>query len=352
MRKLTKFAGVALLVSGLASLSATAGEPIIGPTDKGKSSPAAEINKSAARDLFNLREKAPGPSPLDVLNVHVTIPRKPLDGREEKRERLRRLEKENWMVVGQGELQQEEEDKNFLGVRDYSLDDLEKDDAGNLMFRDLNKDDNKRMPGQFRSSVDGRRQLGQRQVSGQERQRTEDTDVRLRQDQEKNARVAPHIVSELNLGNAFDAKPSGGDSLSPKFNKSDLTLYELLNSDNTPDAAREQARREEFRNFLNNPTAASPLSGPSDPINFRGDLTRQPVNPTTPQPFGANAAPAATPFGSSPGLARPSSSPFSPGASSFAPARPATFGSDSFLTPPETARSKAPLTFDPPKRKF
>src|SRR5438093_58853 len=140
-----------------------AGEAIIIPGEKSKAGPVPENRTAAPREIFRLRDTGPGVSPLDVLGTPVSPDQqKRLDPKEEKRRRLQALEKKNWMVVNPGELQAEEDDRNFLNVRDYSLDGLEKEDqSGNLMFRSL-KDDNRRVPGQFRSSSDTQaRQPGQ-----------------------------------------------------------------------------------------------------------------------------------------------------------------------------------------------
>ena len=78
-------------------------------------------------------------------------------------------------------------------------------------------------------------------------------------------------------------------------------MQTLLNPGASPEAMREQqTKRDEFRNFLDNPKLGSPFAGPSDPINSRGDLTRQPVNPTMPQSLGGDT------------VNRPNRSPFVP----------------------------------------
>src|SRR4030095_5602077 len=137
-----------------------AGESIIVPGEKAKSPPPGDGKALAPREVFRLRDLGSGSSPLDGILIPET--KKRLDPKEEKRRRLQELEKKNWMVVEQGELQAEENQKNFLNVRDYSLANLEKrDESGNLMFRPLSKDDNRRIPGQFRSSP-GDAQAGQR----------------------------------------------------------------------------------------------------------------------------------------------------------------------------------------------
>jgi hypothetical protein len=240
------------------------------------------------------------------------------------------------MIVGQGELQAEEEEKNFLNVRDYSLDGIEKqDETGNLMFRPLSKDDTRRIPGQFRSPGDNARQPARSTAA-----REEDESQNFSRP-EKDPQLGAHMSSELNFRSLFETKQAGSDSLTPKFNKSELTLHSLLNSGGTETTREQQARREEFRNFLNKP--ANPLAGPSDPINSRDLTGRQPLNPTMPQPLGGRA------FGSSPGINRPDA--LSLGLPRVNSTRPG-FSPSSFLTPQDPARGaqRPPLNMEP--RKF
>lgn len=320
----------------MGALCADAGEAIVVPTEKGKPGPSQAASKAAARDLFKFRDIAPSGTPFDALAVPL-MPEKrtPLDPKEEKRRKLERLERENWMVVGQGELQAEEEEKNFLNVRDYSLDDLDKDNNGNLMFRDLKKDGT-RHPGQFRSSTDAARQASQRVAVSSEGE----ADARR---PERDPRLGSHMSSELNLQKMFEPRQTG-DSLSPRFHKSDLTLQGLLNSGGNTELTRgQQARREEFRSFLDKPAGANPLAGRSDPINSRSDFTRQPFNPTMPQssPYGAGS------FGSASSLTRPGSS--------FGgyPSAGANSANGSLFNSQNDSRTAKPAaTLEPPRRRF
>ena len=156
----------------LAGFVGNAGEPIIIPGEKQKTPPPALDKKLPSRDVFRFGDKLSAPSGFDVL----TVPVMPLDPREQKRRKLERLERENWMVVGKGELQSEEDKKSFLNVRDYSLEGLEKEDSrGNLMFRNLDKDENQRFPGQFRSSKEPLRPPNQRPGQAEEDDESKDT---------------------------------------------------------------------------------------------------------------------------------------------------------------------------------
>jgi len=330
LRAKTWLVTIVTLLAGLtATSSVRAGEAIIVPGNKSKTAPSVET-RAAPREVFRLRDT--DSLPFDALMV-IPEKNKKLDPKEEKRRRLQQLEQKNWMIVGQGELQAEEEDKNFLNVREYSLDGIEKqDESGNLMFRPLSKDDTRRIPGQFRSSADNARQPGRNAAV-----REEDESQNFSRP-EKDPQLGAHMSSELNFRGLFETRQTGNDSLAPKFNKSELTLHSLLNSGSTETTREQQARRDEFRNFLNKP--ANPLAGPSDPINSRDLTGRQPLNPTMPQPLGGS------PFGSPPGINRPD-------ALSPLP-RPSAFPESPFSAAQDPARGaqRPTLNMEPPKRKF
>jgi len=336
----------------LAVFVGNAGEPIIIPGEQQKTAPPALDRKLPMRDVFRFGDKLSAPSGFDVLTVPALPGTTLLDPKEQKRRKLERLERENWLVVGKGELQAEEDEKNLFNVRDYSLESLEKEDSrANVIFRGLDKDGNQRdgnqrLPGQFRSSKEPLR------LPGPQEEEAESKDSpRLQREKPKEG---AHVSSELNLKKMFEPRQES-DSLTPRFNKSDLTLQRLLSGGISPEARREQqVRSEEFRNFLDKRGAATPLAGPSDPINFGSDFTRQPINPTTPQPLGGGVAGSANRFGSPSAAPRPGS-PMAggfPTAFAGAPA-PAGFSAGPLLAPKtEPVRPAKQMTFDPPRRKF
>ena len=333
----------------LGAFVGNAGEPIVIPGEKQNAPPPALDKRLPSRDVFRFGDKLGTPSGFDVLTIPMTPRNAPLDPKEQKRRKLERLERENWMVVGKGELQAEEEKKNFLDVRDYSLEDLEKQDSrGNLMFRNVDKDGNPRLPGQFRSSKDPLRPPGARPASEDEEESKDSP-----RSQGSTSKEGAHISSELNFNKMFEPREES-DSLTPRFNKSDL-LKQLLNGGSSPEARREQqARSDEFRNFLDSRGSAAPLAGPRDPINFGGDFTKQPINPTTPQPFGGGALGTGNRFATPSATPRPGS-PLGGGLpTTFAGApTPAGFSAGPLLAPKtEPVRPAKQMTFDPPRRKF
>jgi hypothetical protein len=339
----------AILLTGFIG---NAGEPIIFPGEKQKALPPALDKKLPSRDVFRFGDKLSAPSGFDVLTVPVKPGATPLDPKEQKRRKLERLERENWMVVGKGELQEEEDQKSFLNVRDYSLEGLEKEDStGNLMFRNLDKDkdDNHRHPGQFRSSKEPLRPPAQRPGEGEKEEGSKDTPSQREEEPKEGA----HVSSELNFKKMFEPRQESG-SLTPRFDKSELTLQRLLGGGMSAEARREQqVRSEEFRNFLDNP-GSPPLAGRSDPINFGNDSTRQPVNPTTPQLLGGGNSSSANRFGTPLVTPRPGS-PMAGGIPTTFGAGPASagFSAGPLLAPKtEPARPAKQMTFDPPRRKF
>jgi hypothetical protein len=338
-------ATVLAVLAGLAPLapSVRGGEPIIIPSDKSKTAPATPEKKPLPRDVFRFGERVTPPPSFEIPNLPIMPSTTPLDPREQKRRKLERLERENWMMVDEGELQEEEREKDSLGMRDYSLDGFEKDDArGNLMFRNSNKDSDshQRLPGQPRSPLDkGRPRLLRPEEPEEEREQRDDS------------KQGAHISSQLDLKKMLE--PREGDSLAPKFNKSDLTLQSLLNGGATPDALRDrQERREEFQRFLDRGSATA-ISGPSDPINQRTDFTRQPFNPTMPEPLGGSTPGSGGIFGL-PTMARPGPAAGSLPNAFGSPAPRAGFSATPQITPPPESRgpAKPTLKFEPPRRKF
>src|SRR5687768_5436019 len=186
-RRHARFCAMVTAATLFAAVAGHAGEPIIVPSEKQKAPSSTPDKRVPARDVFRFGDKGGAPSGFDVT-APMAPSATPVGPREQKRRKLDRLERENWMVVGKGELQAEEDAKNFLNVRDYSLEDLEKEDSrGNLMFRSLNKDGNQRTPGQFRSSTDP---LGSRGPRAGENDKGESEDSpRLQREEPK---LGPH----------------------------------------------------------------------------------------------------------------------------------------------------------------
>jgi hypothetical protein len=336
--------GTALL-AGFTELPAHAGEPIVIPSEKGKSAARIPDRKEVPKDVFRFGEKITPPA-FDVMTIPV-LPSTPLDPKEQKRRKLERLERENWMIVDEGELQEEEND--IFNMRDYSLEGLDPDDReGNVMFRRLSKDkdNSQRMPGESRSAPKKSKEqaLLQRRAAEEEEAEAETRD---------NPKQGAHIVGELNLKKMFEPREKA-DSLAPRFNKSDLLQNLLTGKNSTPEAMRErQESREDFQKMLNRGSTPT-LSGRSDPIHQPVDFTRQPFNPTMPQSLGSGTLGSGA-FGATPAMVQPGTPLGGSLPNAFAGSAPrAGFSAGPLITPPPEPRGpeKPTLKFDPPRRKF
>jgi hypothetical protein len=108
------------------------GERIQFPTQKATILP--QTQNKLAKDKLSALERAPSANPYDVIvspgALNSSVPRR--DPKEEKRLEKARLEKENWMILDQGELQEQDDQESAFGLRDYSLE--EEKSAGDLWF--------------------------------------------------------------------------------------------------------------------------------------------------------------------------------------------------------------------------
>jgi hypothetical protein len=180
------------------------------------------------------------------------------------------------MSVLPGELQAEEEEKTFLGVREYELD---KDaDSDNLMFRDLQNErntdngdgrsqrrgskDNPQTTAERNDAEDLERELAARRAARIEAQRTE-------------SQQGSHTVSALDFKGLLANSPL-------ESGRSELSLREVLGGVQQQPNKGQQALRDEFKAFLNGQANSASGSGAlSDPANsWRNDFTRQPMHPT------------------------------------------------------------------------
>lgn len=138
-------------------LTATAGEPIRFSGDKSK--PAPNAPNKFPQERNSTLSSIPSASPLDGLNSPALNSRR-MDPKEEKRMKNAKLEKENWMMVDRGDLQNEDAENEGFGIRDYSGETLEKDQkgAGEIWFGN-NQDRGGKAGSQGRASGSGGRQV-------------------------------------------------------------------------------------------------------------------------------------------------------------------------------------------------
>jgi hypothetical protein len=125
---------ISSIMVGLMALTGTlaAGEAIQFSSDKIK--PAAAAQNPLTKDRLLPQGKFTGASPLDGASASVmrNDSRRRLDPKEEKRRENEKLEKENWMILDEGELQAQDEYDEVYGRNDFDSD--KKRTSGDIWF--------------------------------------------------------------------------------------------------------------------------------------------------------------------------------------------------------------------------
>jgi hypothetical protein len=114
-------------------VTSAGGERIQFPTHKATILPQTE-NK-LPKDKLSALERARSVNSYDVIVSPGAFSGNAVgarDRKEERRSEKARLEKENWMILDKGELQEQEDEESAFGLRDYSLE--EEKSAGDLWF--------------------------------------------------------------------------------------------------------------------------------------------------------------------------------------------------------------------------
>src|SRR5687767_6719970 len=270
---------VATLAAVLFLGTARAGDPIQFSGDKAK--PAAANNRPVDADLFKSWNKAgtPAASSINTLTPFITPGRTTMDPKDEKRLRNARDEKRNWMLLEPGELDKEDAEEEKYG-KAFSRDKGDQD-AGNYLFRGLGEAKSDRgRPQRPATDADNETKKGNR------------SSLKILGTRE--GEQGAHTASELNLKGLIDTSqgnPANG-------NKNEATLFQFFKENALPPPNRdEQARRENFRDFINEPQSpkAAGGAGLGDPINFRTDLTQERMNPVPPPRVFELPAPAKVP---------------------------------------------------------
>jgi hypothetical protein len=142
----------------------TAGEPILFTPAKTKLEPNAPNNK-LPKEKVSALDRITGASPVDAVDPNRVRsagddPRRPKT-KEEKRRKLAELEKKNWAAVGPGELQEEEEEKTSMGVREYDVETGGKEKTASDIWFDRKAGDKSRSQGNPRGRGAASRAPGQ-----------------------------------------------------------------------------------------------------------------------------------------------------------------------------------------------
>ena len=154
-------ASSASLCGSLPSL--TAGEAIQFSPSKSKAEPGAANNKLSNEKLSNLK-RLPSSNPFDLANQARPLgddPRRPKT-KEEKMRKLKELEDKNWTAVEPGQLQEEEDERTSMGVREYDVEKGGKEKTASDIWLDRRSGDNSRSQGNPRSRGPAARGQGQK----------------------------------------------------------------------------------------------------------------------------------------------------------------------------------------------
>jgi hypothetical protein len=249
-----------------------AGEAIVFGSAKTKAEPGKDPTLGTQGPFRFEKLNSPSPFGFEGLPPLALPQLGPI--KKDKRQQNADDEKRNWLLLDPGELQDKQEEKSFLGLKDDDIEGLGKGkNSRDYTFHDK---DSSRVPGQLRGPTQPHSPNQQHKPDpNQPAARNDEADDLS--DTKRPSRTAIIFGKDsptTGSGQAFDLKGLLGtrgieksDSLGSLFGGADFTR------------SREQdARTETFRQLLSGPGA----SGQSDPLNFRSDLTREPINPTLP----------------------------------------------------------------------
>jgi hypothetical protein len=220
----------ALLLAGV-PVGLRAGEPI--QFSNGKILPKAKQGSQLTKDIESSPGQGMGSQGMGSKGFEMVVPfygLANLDPKEEKRRQEAMLEKQNWMILDQGELQEAREDEERFGLRDDSI---EKDrNVGDYWFSQT-KDDADRGPGSGRGSTATKRLPGQsralppganRGQRGAPANRKEPEGGTSGSSPAGSAGQGTHIADELNPHSLFSTDRSSGSA----GDKSALSFRDLF----------------------------------------------------------------------------------------------------------------------------
>ena len=338
--------GIALASSALlcgSLLSLTAGEAIQFSPSKSKAEPGAPNNKLPNEKLSNLN-RLPSSNPFDSANQARPLgddPRRPKT-KEETRRKLKQLEDKNWTEVESGQLQEEEDEKTSMGVREYDVEKGGKEKTASDIWLDRRGSDNSRSQGNPRSRGPAARGPGQSRPQP----------VRESDDSDSGLKIG---TAGGQTGGQAGGAPGSGE----------LKLSNILGSDPAPGGLQDtfkggnlsgdQGRRGDLGlRSIEAPSGTRPTSlGGGDSLGFGRELNSKPALSASPgfldtpksQPSSPFTAPGGrSPFGLSDG--RNNSPSFDPN-----PSLTRGFGAGSSLQPQNTfTPGSSRDAFTPPMR--
>ena len=359
-----RFLAGAALVFWISAQGLLAGDPIILSTQKPRINP--ELEKTFDKDLLRSWSKLPNRSPLDgYSSPSESSP--PTDSRRDKKARDAQAEKKNWLLLEPGELQDQNDDASF-GIKDYSLDDLEKkEEVKDYTFynmRPAKSSPHTRSPGQRAKQDDKQNQAEKKTTDDFDLDGKDDSrdSLGLSFDKDKNGRdgkTGAHVAKELSMDTPFSAKKTD-DGLSGS-DKAAFTLRTLLEVPGGSTSTRSERNRSgNFQQGLGGGQAASgslSLSGRGSTLSdaTRGDLS----SPGSGSPRLLDIAPkSARADGFSPGpnvggaASRFNGPSLSEGNFPRSPGGSGDFSGPTFRAPePSRPLGQSPI-LEPPRRKF
>lgn len=235
----------------------TAGEAIQFSPSKGKAEPGAPNNKLPKEKLSNL-DRLPSSNPLDAANLARPAsddPRRPKT-KEETRRKLKELEDKNWTEVERGQLQEEEDEKTSMGVREYDIETGGKEKTSSDIWLDRKRSDNSRSQGSPRSR--GTAARGPSQGRPQPARESDDSDSGLKISIVGGQTVGAPAAGEPKLNNILGLGPAPGG------------LRDTFSSANS-----DQSRRGDLGlRSIEGPAGTRPASlGGGDSLGFGRDLS-------------------------------------------------------------------------------
>lgn len=272
------------IIAGLNGRLLQAGEPIVFGNAKPKVEPDKE--KNPVKSPFKLDAMA-NSTPFGPIGIMPPIlPRSESSPRKDRRQQNAADEKKNWMFLQEGELQRQDDEKDFLGGRDDDFDDKDRTKGRHdFTFKENPSTRNPNQPRALgmRRGQDPKQPPPPREVS--------DDDSDSKKSSKSSAIVFgnPDHQSEDRLGSGSDLQSllGNGKASDQSGGASSFSMRNFLSGSDYQRNRDQDARTESFKQLL----GGSPsMSGLSDPVNSRSDFARQPLNPTMPSSFG-NSAP-------------------------------------------------------------
>src|ERR1051326_3599397 len=284
MRRIGRYLALAGLTSAACG-RVLAGDQIVFGAEKAKFDPGKE--RAPAPNPFRF-EQLSRPRPFDLDGISPPIlPRTSSNPKREKRQQNAEDEKRNWMFFEEGELQDKEDAKSFLGIRDQETEDFgSSKDGHDYTFRETSSS-SARTPAQLRPptqpaahSPGHPHTSDPREKPAQVRRENPDEQEPKRESRSSailfgkgDASPSGRADKDFELKNSFDSKRS-----ERALGKSEFSLRDFLGTGEPPVQTREEhTRLENFRQML---------ISPSDPANSSSDLTRQTPNPVVPYSLG------------------------------------------------------------------